>query len=96
MELFWEQPTPDLPSIMKSLNETNVSKKVYTPGLEIDSIEKCLRFFCKKFNFATTIKVKVTRFQSLKSTLTAILEIKFPMLILAESKLTTYHHVVVI
>jgi hypothetical protein len=78
------------------LNESNISKKVFTPGLEIDSIEKCPWILCKKFNFATKTKVKVTRFQSLKSTLAAFLEIKFPMLILVESKLATYHHVVVV
>jgi hypothetical protein len=95
MELFWELATSDLPSIMKSLNESNVPK-IFLPGLDIDSIEKCLTILCKKFNFATTTKVKVSPFQSLKPTLLALLEIKFPMLILVESKLATYHHVVVI
>jgi hypothetical protein len=42
MQLFWEQATSDLPSIMKSFNESNVPKKVLKPDLEIDSIEKCL------------------------------------------------------
>jgi hypothetical protein len=42
------------------------------------------------------MKVKVTHFQSLKTTLVALLEIKFPMLILAEGKFATYHHVVVV
>ncbi len=50
----------------------------------------------KKFNFATRTKVKVNRFKSLKKSLTALLEIKFPMLISIESKLVTYHHVVVV
>ncbi len=71
-------------------------KKVFTTGLEIDSIEKCLWILCKKFIFATTTKVKVSYFQSLKHTLAALLEINFPMLILVEGKLATYHHVVVV
>jgi hypothetical protein len=81
---------------MKSLNESNVPKKAFTSDLEINSIEKCLWIFCEKFNFATTTKVKVTRVQSLKSTLLALLDIKFPMLILVESKLAIYHHMVVV
>jgi hypothetical protein len=82
VELFGELATPDLPSIMKSLNESHVPKKVFTLGLEIDSIEKCLWILCKKLNFATTTKVKVSCFQSLKPTLVALLGIKFPTLIL--------------
>ncbi len=96
MELFGELATSDLPSIMKSLNESYVPKKVFTPVLEFDLIEKCLWTLCKKFNFATITKVKVSSFQSLKPTLPALLEIKFPMLILVERKLATYHHMVVV
>jgi hypothetical protein len=77
MKLFWELATSDLLSIMKSLNESNVPKKVFKPGLEFDSIEKCLWILCKKFNFATMTKVKVDRFKSLKPSLTALLE-NFP------------------
>jgi hypothetical protein len=69
MELFLELATSDLQSIMKSLKESNVSQNVLTPGLEIDSIEKYLWILHKKFNFATTTKVKVSCFQSLKPTL---------------------------
>jgi hypothetical protein len=65
MELFWELGTSDLPSIMKSLNELN-PKKVFKAGLEIDLIEKCLWILCKKFNFATTTKVKVDCFRQWK------------------------------
>ncbi len=70
MELFWGTAYINLPSIMKSLNESNVPKTVFTPGFEVDSIEKCLWILCKKFNFATTTKVKVTCFQTLEPTLT--------------------------
>jgi hypothetical protein len=96
MELFRELATSDLPSIMKSLNELNVPQKVFKLGLEIDSIEKCLWILHKKIIFATTTTVKVNRFRSWKPTLGVLLEIKFPMLILVESKLATYHHVIVV
>jgi hypothetical protein len=95
MELCWELDTSDLPSIVKTLNESIVPKKVFKPGFEIDSIEKHLWILCKEFNFATTTKVKVDCFRSLKPSLGALLGIKFTMLILVESKLATYHHVVV-
>ncbi len=81
---------------MKSLNESIVPKKVFKQGFEIDSIKKCLWILCKQVNFATTTKVKVDCFWSWKPTLAALLEIKFPMLILVESKIATYHHVVVV
>ncbi len=42
--------TSDLPSIMKSLNESNAPKIVLTPGLEIDLIEKCLWTLYEKFS----------------------------------------------
>ncbi len=47
MKLFWEWATSDLPSLMESLNESNVPKKAFKPGLETDSIEKCLWILCK-------------------------------------------------
>jgi hypothetical protein len=47
MELFWEMVTTDLPSIIKSLNESIVPKKVFKPGFEIDLLEKCLWILCK-------------------------------------------------
>ncbi len=48
------------------------------------------------FNFQTTKKLNYKHFQCLKQSLKALLEIKFPMLISVESKLATYHHVVVV
>jgi hypothetical protein len=96
MNLFWELSTSNLSSIMMSLNELEVPKKVFKPGLEIDLIERCLWVLCTRFKFVTTSKLKVSRFQSLKQSLTALLETKFPMLISVESKLATYHHVVVV
>jgi hypothetical protein len=96
MKLLWELATSDLSSIMKSLNESNVPKKVFKPGLEIDSIEKCLWIHGKKSNFATTTKLKVNCFKPLTPSLAALLEATFHMLISFECKLATYHHVVVV
>jgi hypothetical protein len=96
IKLFWELATSDLPSIMKSLNESNLPKKVLKLDLEIDLIEECLWILCKKLNFAATTNVKVDHVKSLKPSLTALLEIKFSMLISVESNLETYHHIVVV
>ncbi len=41
-------------------------------------------------------KIFYKHFQCLKQSLKALLDIKFPMLISAESKFATYHHVVVV
>jgi hypothetical protein len=82
MKLFWELSTSDLPLIMMPFNKSNVPKKVFSPYLEIDLIEKCLWILHKKFNFATTTtKVNVDCFKSLKPSLVALLVIKFSMLI---------------
>jgi len=62
----------------------------------IDSIEKCLWILRKKFNFTTTSKLRVSEFQSLKLSLKALVEIKFPMLISVQSGQATYKHVVVV
>ncbi len=72
------------------------AQKKFKPDLEIDLIEKCLWILCKKFNFATTTKVKVDCFMPLRQSLTALLERKLPMLISIESKLATYHHMVAV
>jgi hypothetical protein len=86
----------DLFTLMKSLNESFVSKAVLTPSLEIYLIQKCLWILRKKFKFQTTKKNNFKHFQCLKQSLKALLEIKFPMLISVESKFATYHHVVVV
>jgi hypothetical protein len=88
--------TSDLITLMKSLNESYVSKAVLSPSLEIDSTQKCLWILCKKFKFQTTKKLNINYFQCLKQSLGALLEIKFPMLISVESKLATYNHVVAV
>ncbi len=96
MHIFWELATSGLINLMKSLNESHVPKAILKPSLEINSIQKCLWILCKKFKFQTTQKLNIKYFQCLKQSLKARLEIKFPMLISVESKLATYHHVVVV
>jgi hypothetical protein len=96
MNIFGELATSDLITLMKSLNESFVPKAVLTPSLGIDSIQKCLWILRKKFKFQTTQKINYKHFQCLKQSLKALLEIKFRMLISAESKFATCHHVVVV
>jgi hypothetical protein len=96
MNIFWELATSDLFTFMKSLNESYVPKTVLKPSLGIDFIQKGLWILRKKFNFQTTKKLNIKYFHCLKCSLKALLEIKFPMLITVESKLATYHHLVVV
>jgi hypothetical protein len=96
MNNFWELATSDLITLMKSLNESYVSKAVLKPSLGINLIQKCLWILRKKFNYQTTKKLNCKHFQCLNHSLKALLEIKFPMLISVESKFATYHHVVVV
>ncbi len=96
MNIFWELATSDLITLMKSLNESYVPKAFLKPSLKIGLIQKCLWILRKKFRFQTTKKLNIKHFQCLKQSLKALLEIKFSMLISVESKLATYHHVVVV
>jgi hypothetical protein len=96
MNILGELATSDLLTLMKSLNESYVPKALLKPSLGIDLIQKCLWILRKKFNFQTKQKLNIKHFQCLKRSLRALLEIKFPMLISVESKLATYHHVVVV
>jgi hypothetical protein len=96
MNIFGELATSNLFSLMKSLNETNVPKAILKPSIGIDLIQKCRWILRKKFNFQTTKILNIKYFQCLKQSLAVLLEIKFPMLISVESKLATYHHVVVV
>jgi hypothetical protein len=78
------------------LNEVQLPKAVMGNTFGIDSIEKCVWILRKKFNFATTSKLKVSEFQSLKLSLNALFQIKFPMVISVQSSQATYKHVVVV
>ena len=96
MNSFWELVTSPIPSLLTTLNVDRVPEAVIGNGTGIDSIKKCLWILRKKFNFATITRIKVSRFQSLKETLQALLAIQFPMLISVESRNATYNHVVVV
>ncbi len=63
---------------------------------EVDSIEKSLWILRKKFNFATTSKLKLSCFKCVKQSLKALLEIKFPVIISVQAQCATHKHVVVI
>ena len=100
MTSFWNLATSPLHSIQNSLNEVQVPRAVILNAsigpVGIDSIEKCLWILQKKFNFATTSKLRVFEFQSLTLSLKAWAEIKFPMLISVQSRQAIYKHVVVV
>jgi hypothetical protein len=96
MNIFWELATSNLFTLMKSLNESNMPKAILKPSLGIHLIQKCMWILHKKFNFQNTKKVNIKYFQCLKQSLVVRLEIKFSMLISVESKLATYHHVVIV
>jgi hypothetical protein len=96
MTSFWNLATSPLHYIQQSLNEVQVPKAVIGASFGIDSIEKCLWILRKKFNFATTSKLRLSEFQSLKLSLNALIEIKFPMLISVQSSQALYKHVVVV
>jgi hypothetical protein len=96
MNLFGELAALSVSSIMNSLNESYLPKTVLCLGLKFDLIDKCLWILCKKFKFATMAKLEGSHFHSLKQSLTALLEMKCPVLISVASKHACYHHVVVI
>jgi hypothetical protein len=96
MNTFWDLAILPLPLLLTRLNVNCVPDAVIGKETGIDSIEKCLWILRLKFNFATTTRIKVSHFQSLKETLKALLAIQFPMLISVESRNATYNHVVVV
>jgi hypothetical protein len=96
MTSFWNLATSPLHLIQQSMNEVQLPRAVMGNCFGIDSIEKCLWILRKKFNFATTSKLRVSEFQSLKLSLNALFEIKFPMLISVQSSQAIYKHVVVV
>ena len=96
MTTFWNLATSSLHSILSTLNEDQLPRAVMSNSFGIDSIEKCLWILRKKFNFATTSKLKLSEFQSLKLSLNALFQIKFPMLIAVQSSQALYKHVVVV
>ena len=96
MTSFWNLATSPLHLIQQSLNEDQLPRAIMSNNFRIDSIEKCLWILRKKFNFATTSKLRISEFQSLKLSLKALVEIKFPMLISVQSSQAIYKHVVVV
>ena len=93
---FLESSNIPLDTIQKSLNEDQLPQAVMSASLGIDSIEKCLWILRKKFNHATTSRLRLSEFQSLKLSLKALVDIKFPMLISVQSSQALYKHVVVV
>ncbi len=79
MSTFWELAISPLLLIKSHLKEVSVPKEVSCKGTGIDSIQKCLWILHKKFLFATTTKIILNLFHSLKMTLKALFAIKFPM-----------------
>ena len=96
MTTFWELATSSLHSILASLNEVQLPRAVMSNSFGINSIEKCLWIIRKKFNFATTSKLRVSEFQSLKLSLNALFKINFPIIIAVHSSQASYIHVVVV
>jgi hypothetical protein len=96
MTSFWILATSSLHSIKEMLNEVQLPKAVMGNTFGIDSIEKCVWILRKKFNFATTSKIRVSEFQSLKLSLNALFKIKFPLIIAVHSSQASYIHVVVV
>jgi hypothetical protein len=62
MNIFWELATSDLFTLMKSLNESFVSKAVSTPSLGIDLIQKCCGFFVRSSSFRPQKKLTTSIF----------------------------------
>jgi len=96
MTSFWNLAASSLHSILAILNEVQVPRAVMSNLFGIDSVEKCIWILRKKFNFATTSKLRISEFQLLKLSLNALFQIKFPMLIAVQSSLALYKHVVVV
>ena len=59
---FWDLATTSLQSLQHSLNECTIPASVIHADKVIDSMEKCLWILWKKFNYNTTTKLKVSRF----------------------------------
>ncbi len=96
MTSFWKLATSSLHSILATLNEVQLPRAVRSNSFGINSIEKFLWIIRKKFNFATTSKLRVSVFQSLKLSMNALFKIKFPMLIAVKSSQAIYIHVVAV
>ncbi len=96
MTSFWTLATSSLHSILASFNEVQLPRAIMSHSFGINSIEKCLWIIRTKFNFATTSKLRVAEFQSLKQSLNALFKIKFPMIIAVHRRLASYIHVVVV
>jgi hypothetical protein len=100
LDSFWEMATMNVQEtqfVLKDmLNDKKVPNGVIKGNLEVDSIEKCLWIPQKKFHFAATKPLNTSSFQCVKQSLKALLEIKFPVIILVQAQCATYNHVVVI
>ncbi len=100
LDTFWDMATMSVQetqlALKDLLNNNKVPNGVIKGNSEVDSIEKSLWILRKKFNFATTSKLKLSCFQCVKQSLKALLEIKFPVIISVQAQRATYNHVVVI
>jgi hypothetical protein len=100
LDTFLEMATMSVQETQFALKDLLYKKKVpngvIKGNLEVDSIKKSLWILQKKFNFATTLKLKLSCFRCVKQSLKALLEIKFPVIISVQAQRAIYNHVVVI
>jgi hypothetical protein len=97
MKLFWSIVCDQsMQSVCEKLQVMSVPKIVHETGGEVDSIEKSLWIFCKKFKFHTTTRMKESSFQNLQNTMNFISYVKFPVIIAVKATHACYHHVIVV
>ena len=93
--VFWDIATAPPHSISEGLCDV-VPKIVFNHFSQVNLIQKCLWILWKQFKFASTKKMKLLYFTSIKNTLQILQLYHFPVLLLVNSKNAVHDHVVVI
>ncbi len=82
--------------VMKQLQEKCVSKAVLNVYCTENPIKKCLWILQCKFRFTTTSTLRSPWLTSVKRSVSYLSRLKFPVIILVDSKLANYEHVVIV
>jgi hypothetical protein len=96
IDSFWNLCNAPVSELMEQLHQKCMPKAVLNIHCTVNPIKKCLWILQRKFRFMATSKLRSSCLISVKRSVSYLSRLKFPAIILVNSKLANYKHVVIV
>jgi hypothetical protein len=96
IDSFWNLCNAPVSELMEQLHEKCMPKAVLNIHCTVNPIKKCLWILRCKFRFTAMSKLRSSCLTSVKRSVSYLSQLKFPAIILVNSKLANYEHVVIV